>query len=495
MIGLMLPIFPEIVLFFGGCAILLLSASRRLTHYIFRMAVLILLSSLLLIMMNSDIKGLFYHDLFLLSPFVYLIKVALIFFALFQFITSYQFMDKYSLDKAEHAVMVIFMLVGLNLMISSNHLILLYVGMEIQMLSAYTLTIMQRKSLPSTEAGVKYFILGSLASVIYLLGTSYIYGAFGTLYIHQIVTAVFVPSIKLGVVGFLLIISTFLFKLGVFPFHQWIPDVYQGAPAPSTSIFATFSKIAGVAVLLQLSIPFLNHVFNNVNLEPLFLLSSAVSMVIGACVPILQTHIKRWVGYSAIGHAGFMVIGLLGRSTEGIAAVIVYAFIYGFTLMMTFVCLMSLKQKDRSEEGQNDMSLAELEGLAQIRPKHSFVLAVCFLSMAGLPPLIGFFPKLLIIQHALKVDALFIVCVSIMASVISLFYYLKLVQLMYINGTPKQTLNLSLRGNKLLLMVFLPALFIQVLGGYVPLLQRLYQQHVIKGAEFLCVGFNEKNNI
>lgn len=484
------PIFPEVVLFIGSCVVLLLDAFQRYTRHLTAIIVGTLIASLLIIV-YFPVKGIFYGNMFLLSDFTQLIKVILLALTLFYAIATSTFMHKYNLNKNEHSVMIIFMIIGMNLMISSNHFMMLYVGMEIQALAAYTLAAMQKKSEFSAEAGVKYFILGSLASVVFLFGVSYIYGAVGALYIHELSAA----HTKDFILGTMLVLFSFLFKVGVFPFHQWIPDVYQGAPTPSASLFATISKIGAIAVLIMLVARPFYIKLEEFNFGFLLTLIASGSMIIGSIVPITQMHLKRLLGYSAIGHAGFIIMGLYGAKPEGVSIIISYAVVYALSLMTVFICMMSLKDKETSnaEEDNNDLHLISLEGLAQIRPKHALLLSVCFLSMAGLPPFVGFFPKLLILQHVINQKGWVLTGVAVITTVIGLFYYLRLVKLMYIDGPTKQSIGSPIKVNKKLWMIFWPILFIHLLGCYVPALQTLHQKYIVNAVGSLFVDFNEKN--
>lgn len=491
MIGLIKPILPEMILFFGACLILLLDVFQKIVNQLMNLACCILVLSILMIILSAQ-DGQYYYSLFTVSMFTKLIKISFLALGLFQFLATSALMNKYDLNKNEHCVMVLFLMVGACVMVSANHLMLLYVGMEIQALAAYTLVVMQRKSEFSAEAGVKYFILGSLASVLYLFGVSYVYGAFGTLYFHEIATCARTVSTS-GFLGVTLITSAFLFKIGAFPFHQWVPDVYQGAPTPSTSIISTVSKIAAIAVLLKLITSFV-QVSHVIDMEWVFGSRAVLSMIIGATVPITQTHLKRFLGYSSVGHAGFMLMGVLNISIVGLSAIIVYVLVYGLTLMMTLICLMSLKDKRDLTEAQNDLSLMQLEGLSQTRPKHAFVLAVSFLSMAGVPPLIGFFPKMLILQHVISNGNITLMVCAVLTTVISLFYYLKVIKLMYIDMPAKQFGVPSININMRLLWGLALALTIQLLGCYVPILQTVYTQYIVPAAETLIIGPNGKNH-
>lgn len=483
MITIIKPILPEVVLFFGGCFILLLDAFQLLRKHLSSISTVLCLVCAAMMIYGSD--GTYYSGLITASIFTKTIKIAMIALVLFQLLSAQLLMDRYAVNSNEHSVVVMFMIVGLFVMVSANHFMLLYVGMEIQALSAYTLVVMQRKTTVSAEAGVKYFILGSLASVIYLFGCSYLYGAFDSLYLGEVFS-----NKGSSVLGVVLVLSSFLFKVGVFPFHQWVPDVYQGAPMPSTSIISTVSKMGTVAVLLKLIIGFSKHV----DLQTIVSIVAAFSMLIGAILPIVQTHIKRFLGYSAVGHAGFMLMGLAQVSSQGVSSIVAYMLVYSLTLMMTFVCLMSLQDKQATAEAYYDIPLANLEGLSQTRPKHTFVLSVCLLSMAGAPPLIGFFPKLLIMQYALSQRLIALLILAGVSAVISLFYYLKVVKLMYMDDPTRAVIDPSARVNTRLLWVFLPAMLIQVLGCYLPVLQTVYLRYIVPGTESMFIGMNEKNN-
>ncbi len=491
MIDIIKPILPEMILFFGACLVLLLDAFQKLSNSLLSIASFVLVLSIVMMIFGMP-DGQYYHDLFTISMFTKVIKVALTSLGLFQFLAASSLMNKYDMSANEHNVIVMFLMVGACIMVSSNHLMLLYLGMEIQALAAYTLVVMQRKSEFSAEAGVKYFILGSLSSVLYLFGVSYVYGAFGTLYFHEISIHEYVASTS-GVLGSILIISAFLFKVGVFPFHQWVPDVYQGAPTPSTSIISTLSKIAAVAVLIKLITVFL-QADSDIDFRLMLGVIAIFSMIVGATVPIVQTHMKRFLGYSSIGHAGFMLMAVVNISMVGLSAVIAYILVYGLTLIMILVCLMSLKDKRKLVEDCNDLSLLQLAGLAQVRPKHAFILAVGFLSMAGMPPLIGFFPKLLILQHVISSGNIILMCFAVLTTVISLFYYLKVIKLMYIDMPIKESTRVSTHINKKLLWVFAPVVAIQLLGCYVPVLQTVYTQYIMPAAATLIMEPNEKNH-
>jgi NADH-quinone oxidoreductase subunit N len=258
---------------------------------------------------------------------------------------------------------------------------------------------------------------------------------------------------------------------------------------PSTSMISTVSKFGAVAVLLRLIVGFSKHI----DLETIISIIAALSMIIGAVLPIVQTHVKRFLGYSAIGHAGFILMGVVHVSATGLSSILVYMGVYSLTLMMTFVCLMSLQDKRSGGNDIDDISLTHLEGLSQIRPKHTFVLAVCLLSMGGMPPLIGFFPKLLIFQHVLNEKMIVLAVLAVICAVVNLFYYLKIVKIMYIDVAERPVIGPSVSVNARLFWVFLPVMLFQLLGCYVPILQKVYLNYVMPSAESMLIGMNEKN--
>lgn len=486
MIALIKPILPEFVLFFGGCVILLLDVFQVLIRQLSNSAAI--LCGICILMILNGVDGDYYSGTFTISLFTKMLKVSLIGLVLFQILSTHSFIDRYALNPNEHSVMMVFMVVGIFVMVSSSHLMLLYVGMEIQAVSAYTLVVMQRNSSRSAEASVKYFILGSLASVIFLFGCSYMYGAFGSLYVTYIFSHSFQNA---AILGAMLILTAFLFKVGLFPFHQWIPDVYQGAPLPSTSMISTVSKLGAVAVLLRLVVGFSKHI----DLHMILSTIAAISMIIGAVLPIVQTHLKRFLGYSAIGHAGFMLMGIIHISCNGLSGIVVYMLVYSLTLMMTFVGLISLQDKrSAGEDTSYDIALTDLSGLSQIRPKHTFVLAVCLFSMGGVPPLIGFFPKLLILQHVLDRGLVALAVLAVVCSVVNLFYYLKIVKIMYIDVAERSVVGPSVSINARLFWVFLPVMLFQLVGCYVPIVQTVYLNYVMPSAESMLIGMNDKDS-
>lgn len=484
MFALIQPIAAEFILFFGGCLVLLMDAFKaQQRRVLFLGLIVILLASVAAY--SFHIEGAFYSGMFVSNAYTVLIKVFLLLVAAGFIFSTANFLDKYSFHPGEYLVMLMFMLVGILLMISAQHFMMLYIGMEVQALSAYTLASMQRRSSFASEAGVKYFILGSLASVFYLLGVSLLYGASGTLAFSDLGTMVAGSSLSHWAVGVVLVIVSLLFKLSVVPFHLWAPDVYQGAPTPSTAVFSSIVKVGGVVVLIRLlSGPFalLQQV---IDLKLVLLCGAVLSLLWGAVVPIFQTSIKRLLTHAGVGHVGFVLLGLSYAKADGLAATSLYILTYCVTAIMVFIALISLQNKQGSEDELDDISLNSLKGIANIRPKHAFVLAVGFLSMAGVPPLIGFFPKLLILQHVLQQESYIALAVVVITTAVSLFYYLKIIKVMYIDDVSPHIIQPVNKMRGRLFLVFLPLLLLHIVGGYVPWIQNFYEHSITKGVNAL----------
>ncbi len=490
MIELIQPVIIESILFFGACCVLLVDAFQKTKRNVMPLVLGVILAAILGGVF-FDVEGVFYSGMFANGAYTGLIKISVLCFAFGYLIAVSTFLIKYNFQHAEYLVMLLFMLVGIMLMISANHFIMLYVGMEVQALSAYTLAVMQRKSSYASESGVKYFILGSLSSVVYLFGVSFLYGAGGTLDFQTFATVVSSQTLGNVGVGTILVLSAVLFKMGVVPFHQWVADVYQGAPTPSTALFSSLLKIGAVAVMLRLlSGPFVS-VFPLVGLEVILNALAMLSLIWGSVVPIFQTSIKRLLAHGAIGHVGFILLGVSGLTVVGFSAVTFYVLLYALTSLMVFACLMSLQNRLSDDDVLDDISLRSLAGLAIERPKHAFVLAVGFLSMAGLPPLIGFFPKLLILKYVLQQGYWSILIIAVIATVVGLTYTLKLVKSMYMNSQEPQIIQPNKKINKRLFLVFLPLILLHIVGGYLPWVQNFYEHSIVPGVNALMLSQSE----
>ena len=344
----------------------------------------------------------------------------------------------------------------LSTKISGSHFLTLYLGLELLSLSLYALVALQRDSKVATEAAMKYFVLGAIASGMLLYGLSMIYGATGTLEIARLATTL--PSVNhlntVLVFGLVFTIAGLAFKLGVVPFHMWIPDVYQGAPTAVTLFIGTAPKIAAFAFVMRLLIDGLGGL--SADWQPMLALMAVLSMAIGNITAIAQTNIKRMLAYSTISHMGFLLLGILAASANGYNAAMFYVMVYVLMSLGSFGMILLL-----SRAGFEADQLDDFKGLNQRSPWYAFLMLLLMVSMAGIPPTVGFYAKLSVLQAALQADYLWLVVAAVLISVIGAYYYLRIVKLMYFDApldtTPIQAqpdMSVLLSINALALLAF-----------------------------------------
>ena len=330
------------------------------------------------------------------------------------------------INRFEIPTLLLFSTLGMMLMISSKNLMMMYLAIELQSLSLYVVASIKRNSLESAESGVKYFILGALSSGILLYGFSLVYGFTGQTNFDGIYTSLSqLDKLPIGLVfGLVFILVGLAFKVSAVPFHMWTPDVYEGAPTSITAFFAIVPKLAAIALIFRFCLePFNNFYFEWT--QVIFFLSLA-SMFLGAIAAIAQKSIKRLLAYSSIGHVGYVLIALVAASDQGIRSASIYMFIYLIMNISVFAILLSLKKSDKYVEKIN-----ELSGLSKTNPVVSASLAIIMLSMAGIPPFIGFFGKFYVFIAAIESEQYILAILGVLASVISAFYYLRIIKGMY----------------------------------------------------------------
>jgi NADH-quinone oxidoreductase subunit N len=346
------------------------------------------------------------------------------------------------------------------MMISANDLISLYLGLELQSLSLYVVAAIRRDSLRSTEAGLKYFVLGALSSGMLLYGASMIYGFTGTTNFETLAD-VFAETAAAGhgpsfgiIVGLVFLLSGLAFKISAVPFHMWTPDVYEGAPTPIAAFFATAPKVAAMALLARIMMgPFIEFV---AQWQQIVVVISIASMLLGAFAAIYQTNIKRLMAYSSIGHVGYALVGLAAGTEEGLRGLIVYMSIYVIMNLGAWGCILCMCQKQVMVEGIED-----LKGLSKSSPAMALALAIFMFSMAGIPPLAGFFGKLYVFLAAIEAELYTLAVVGVLSSVVGAFYYLRIVKLMYFDEPIEafdapigREMKVILTGTSLLIMLF-----------------------------------------
>jgi NADH-quinone oxidoreductase subunit N len=338
------------------------------------------------------------------------------------------FFDRFRAMRAEFPLLVVFAALGAGLMVSATDWITLYIGLELNSLSAYVLASFLRADERSAEAGLKYFVLGALASGILLFGMSLIYGFTGTTQFNGIRAALGSDTGGLAtgaVFGVVFVLSGLAFKIAAAPFHMWTPDVYEGAPTPVTTFFATAPKVAAMALTMRVALDAFGGQVSS--WQPIVIFAALLSIVIGALGAIGQANIKRLMAYSSINNVGFILIGLAAATPAGASGMLVYLAIYVAMTIAGFVAILLL----RDENGEPVEAISDLSGLSKTRPWLALALASVMFSLAGIPPLFGFWAKFVVFKAAVAADLVPLAAIGIAASVIGAFYYIKIVKVMY----------------------------------------------------------------
>ena len=336
-------------------------------------------------------------------------------------------------QRFEYPVLVVLATLGMLLMISANDLISLYLSLELQSLALYVVAAINRDSLKSTEAGLKYFVLGALSSGMLLYGMSLVYGFTGQTGFAEIAAALTSEHRSLGLVfGLVFVLAGLAFKISAVPFHMWTPDVYEGAPTPVTAFFAAAPKVAAISILIRLvAIAFKPIV---ADWQQILVFLAIASMVLGAFAAIGQTNIKRLMAYSSIGHMGYALVGLAAGNQEGISGVIIYMLIYSVMTLGAFACILSMRLKD----GTAVEGISDLSGLSKTNPVMAVVLTMLMFSLAGIPPLAGFFAKYFVFMAAIKANLLTLAILGVLASVVGAYYYLRVVKVMWFDDAKQE---------------------------------------------------------
>ncbi len=335
------------------------------------------------------------------------------------------YLRKNNLLKYEFPILINFSVFGMMIVISSNDLMTLYLGIEIQSLSLYIIAAYRRDNLKSTEAGLKYFILGALSSGLLLYGVSLVYGATGSTQFHTIYKAIMYTDRTLGLqIGMVFLLSAIAFKFAAFPFHMWTPDVYDGSPTPVTAFMAIVPKLAIGAILAKVLFDVFGGISDKWQLILVFL--SGGSMIIGALGAIAQRNIKRLLGYSSIGHVGFALMGLAAVSPEGLSGFIIYLFLYSIMMLGIFAFILNMEK--------NGVLVTDIYSLAKYsesNPATSFAFSLILFSLAGIPPLAGFICKLYVMMAIINSGLAYLAIIGAIMSVVGAFYYLRIVYIVY----------------------------------------------------------------
>jgi len=425
---------PELLILFMACLVLVvdvfLAESRRgIIHMLSILA--LMFAAIITLRGDYHVDGAWavtaFNDTFIRDPMSDVLK--LFCFATLALVYTYSkhFLRSFGLFRSDFYTLTLFALLGVMLLISANSLITMYLGLELTSLSSYALVAFDRDSKRGSEAAMKYFVLGSLASGLLLYGMSMIYGATGSLELQTISRAVSTGGSHdiLLALGLVFMVAGIAFKLGAAPFHMWVPDVYQGAPAAVTLFISTVPKLAAFAMAYRLLHSGMGAL--HADWQQMLVLLAVMSIVVGNLAAIMQTNIKRMLAYSTISHMGFMLLGLLPGSAYGFGASMFYVIVYALMSAAGFGMVILLSDKGVEAEELNDF-----KGLNQRNPWYAVVMAMVMLSMAGIPPFVGFFAKWLVIKAAIDAGLLWLAILAVVFSVIGAFYYLRVIILMYV---------------------------------------------------------------
>ena len=454
---------PELILAVGALGLLMFGAIRTKESdgIATEIAVGILGLAIVVLLIGSKSRAIVFDGAFVDDAFGRFMKVLALLGSMVTLLMGQVFMRRERINKFEYPVLVILSTVGAMLLISATGLITLYLGLELMSLALYVIAAFHRDDARASEAGLKYFVLGALSSGMLLYGASLLYGFAGTVEFAGIAAAVG-GHVQIGVVfGLVFLMAGLAFKMSVVPFHMWTPDVYQGAPTPVTAFFATAPKMAAVAVTVRVIITAFPGI--TTQWQQIIVFISILSMALGSFAAIGQTNIKRLMAYSAIGHMGFALVGLAAGTPEGVQGVIIYMAIYLTMTLGTFAAILSMRIGGRNVE-----NVADVMGLAKTHPSMAFFLAVMMFSMAGIPPLAGFFAKFYVFNAAIQAHLYPLAIIGVLTSVIAAFYYLRIVKFMYFDEagiafdrqTPMLRTVLAVTGVLVLGLFLYPPLFV-----------------------------------
>ena len=418
---------PEIVLAVGAMAVLMIGsftgANGERAGWL---SILVLIVAGALILTQTGVERTF-NDAFVSDPYARFVKILILAGSAAAILLSIDDLRRAGVDRFEVSVLILLATVGMMMMVSAGDLIALYLGLELQSLALYVLAAIRRDDVRSSEAGMKYFVLGALSSGMLLYGASLLYGFTGTTTFVGIEAAVSAPGAvtNLGLIaGLVFLLVGLAFKISAVPFHMWTPDVYEGAPTPVTAFFAAAPKLAALALLARVLFDGFGGLF--IQWQKIVIFLALASMLLGAFAAIGQTNFKRLMAYSSIGHVGFALVGLAAGSEAGIEGLLIYLAIYLVMTIGTFACILAM----RREEGPVE-DIYELAGLAQNNLPMAFILAMLLFSLAGVPPLAGFFAKFYVFAAAIKAELYGLAIVGVLSSVVSAFYYLRIVKVMF----------------------------------------------------------------
>jgi NADH-quinone oxidoreductase subunit N len=423
-------VLPELILALGAIALLMIgvftSNAETAGRTVSWLAIAVLIATAVAVFNQTGASSVF-NGAFVSDGFTRFLKIVILVAAALTLLMTFDNFGRAKLLLFEYPVLVLLATLGMLMMVSANDLIALYLGLELQSLALYVIAAFKRDDVRSSEAGLKYFVLGALSSGMLLYGASMLYGVTGSTSYATIAAAAKMPEMATNVgltFGLVFVLVGLAFKIAAVPFHMWTPDVYQGAPTPVTAFFAGAPKIAAMALLLRFTQAALPGIAPEWQQIVIFL--SIASMVLGAFAAIGQNNIKRLLAYSSIGHVGFALIGLAANNTEGTTGVLIYLAIYVAMTLGAFACVLSMRRGDTYVENISDLS-----GLAKTDLTFATILALLMFSLAGIPPLAGFWAKWYVFLPAMKAGLYPLSVIGVVSSVIGAYYYLRIVKVMF----------------------------------------------------------------
>jgi len=364
------------------------------------------------------------NGMFTMDQFAGIVKLMILGGLILSTILSIRYLEQEGTARFEYYILIMLSGLGMMLMVSANDLLALYMGLELQSLALYVLASIRRDDVKSSEAGLKYFVLGAISSGMLLFGASLVYGQTGSTNFDVIATSFDGANVMGGLIGMVFIMAGLAFKVSAAPFHMWTPDVYEGAPTSVTAFFALVPKVAAIALLTRL----LFEAFPAATFQwqQIILILSALSMAVGAFAALLQDNIKRLLAYSSIGNMGFALVGLAAANGQGAAAVLVYMLIYMVMTAGTFGIVLSMRRNGRALE-----KISDLSGLSRNHPAMAYALAILMFSMSGIPPLAGFFSKFMVFMAAVGAGYYVLAVFGVLCSVVAAYYYLRIIKVMF----------------------------------------------------------------
>jgi NADH-quinone oxidoreductase subunit N len=425
----MQPALPEIFLLAATCLILVvdlfLTEKTRLVTYGLSIAALLGTLALIHIVSAPETQYLF-HASYVRDPMADVLKMGLVLISLFAFVYAKDYLRSQDMLHGEYYVLGLFAVLGMMVMISANSFLTVYLGLELLALCLYALVAFRRDSKLGAEAAMKYFVLGALASGMLLYGISMVYGATGELNFPDVADAIAAGTADETVLvfGIVFIVIGVSFKFGAVPFHMWIPDVYHGAPTPVTLFLGSAPKIAAFALAIRMLVDGMGGLV--AHWQDMLIILAVLSMALGNLVAIAQSNIKRMLAYSTISHVGFIFLGILAGTSEGYGAAMFYAITYALMAAGGFGVVAMLSRRGFDAENIDD-----LRGLNDRSPWLAFMMMLILFSMAGVPPTVGFFAKLFVLDAVISVDLVWLAVVAVFFSIIGAFYYLRAVKVMY----------------------------------------------------------------